>query len=318
MNITRVNIFPMTNISYSKQPLNKNKVSSMPAACGMTSAQSLAFGAARKTETRRASGIYRRIPVDRKKLETINKTLNAYKETLPAAEKTFNNYANIYENSKNEAAEAFETSSPKCDEEGNYRCAKGTNITSDICSVSKAFTYNIYNDTLNSYKEGFINSTSPLPDGIREIKKGVILNPGDTEGEYFEGRIYDTSSFKKGANNLNTTEKIIAFDSETNGMLKYSENVLGDDDKGFSRDFAAKTLTFNDDGTPLSYREKAEYHERDDYDSAKKVIIFAKDDEGNTVPKYYYEDWRCLNKQNRVTYSYKAERLSDGSWIVKR
>lgn len=322
MNITPVSIFSKTNINYSKQPLNKNKMSSMPAISNSiynTPSQNLAFTAARRAEAKRTSNIYRKIPVDRKKLETINKTLNSYKETLPAANETYDNFADIYESSENKALRAYDESSPKCDTEGNYRYTEGIDITENSCSIEKAFTYNVYDDTLNSYKEGFVNSRKPAPDGLREIKKGVTVEPGADSGEYFENRIYKTSSFKKGSNNLNTTEKKIIFDSKTNAMLEYSENIHGDyNDNGPIHNFAKRTVSFDTKGAPLSYSEGAEHHKRENYDSAKRVITFTKDSEGNIVPKYYYENRRCFNGQNRVSYTYKAERLENGSWIVVR
>lgn len=319
MNITPVCIFSKTNINYQKQPLNKNKMSSMPAASNgiyNTPAQNLAFTAARKAETKRVSTMYRRVPVDRKKLETINKTLGSCKMMFLSVNETFDNFSDICESSRNEALEAFSQSSPRCDTKGNYRYTEGIDIATDLCSVEKAFTYNLHDKTLNSYKEGFINSSSPAPDGIRKIKKGIVNKPGAASGEYFENRIYETSSFKKGSNNLNTTKKLIKFDSSTNEMLEYSEDVTGDDTNKYS--FAKRTVSFDTEGNPLSYKEGAEHRNSDNFDFAKRMITFTKDSKGNIVPKYYYENRKNSDSQDRISYTYKAERLENGSWIVVR
>lgn len=291
---------------------------------------SLSFGELRKTELNNNAKVRRRL-VSPEMLQSIDDTLESYKNTLSNAKQM---HQNLYDKlhyiddmvdqfdvfTKNDVNKWLEEYDITLDDniKGNLKVQKDAywfaegNPDDESCPSRQILGYDKENNKINCYVEDHTQYNEDFIPISKENKNYIYTYPKSNSAAYCEGR---TEAFDSA---IGASERMLHFNIYTGLLSDYAENVkffTAEADETYTA--ATAKLIFMP-----SRNLSAMYHcinTREDSNGlfSEKVIEFCEDSNGKVAPKYYYENLYRPNHVNyKEIYALKAERLDDGCWVV--
>ncbi len=319
---------------FSPKNNNNNKISAPKFANSQyMSNNSISFGESKKAEIIGGANVSRRL-VSPEVLQDIGEMLESYENMLSNTKQMQKNLQDKLYGiddmvdqfdvfTKNDVNRWLEEYNIALEDgtEGNLKAQKnsywfveGANADDSALRPPKQILgYDKENNRINCYIEDYTEYDDNFMPIGKENKNHIYTYPNSNSAAYCEGR---TGDFDYNATPAN--ERMLHFNLYTGLVSDYSENVkFFNDNTDETYTTASSKLIFMPNRKLSAMRYCANVEKDPDGLFAEKVIEFCEDLKGRTVPKYYYENLHSPNHTNyKETYTFKAERLEDGRWVV--